>query len=295
MRALSRSFVASLAALAALGAAGCGSGGSSLTEPDLPSPSAGSAVIQGTVSSGGVAASSVHAASSGAGSLRVSIVGTPLAADTDSDGQFVLAGVGAGPATLRFEGAGVDARLPVSGLVSGQIFTVHVHVAGSSAQLVSPPATKPTHDMKFSGTIESVGPSRIVVAGRAVEDHGSTKCSRGDDRIAFGDLRVGEKVTVWGTLQPSGVVRAYEVAADGPSKPKDTKGQATSFKGRVDSVSPLRVAGVRVRTDGGTRFKWSDGTALDPSQVVVGDQAYVEGTRLDDGSVQASKVMVDCR
>ncbi len=247
------------------------------------------------MSGGGVAASSVVASSSGAAVLRVSVVGTSLSADTDSDGQFVLAGVGTGPATLRFEGAGVDARLPVSGLVSGQILTVHVHVAGSTAQHVSPPASKPTQDMKFSGRIESVGPSRIVVSGRAVEDHGNSKCSRGDERIAFGDLRVGEKVTVWGTLQPSGAVYAYEVAAEGPSKPKDPKGQSVSFRGRVDSVSPLRVAGTSVRTDGGTRFKWSDATPLDPSQIVVGDQAYVEGTKLSDGSVQASKVMVDCR
>jgi Domain of unknown function (DUF5666) len=295
MRVVSRSFVPSLAALAALWAAGCGSGGPSLTEPEPSAPSAGSAVIQGTVSGGGVAASSVHASSSGAGTLRVSVVGTSLATDTDSEGQFVLTGVGTGPATLRFEGAGVDARLSVSGLVNGQILTVHVHVAGSSAQLVSPPANKPTQDMKFSGTIESVGRSRIVVAGRTVEDHGNTKCSRGDYRIAFGDLKVGEKVTVWGTLQPSGVVHAYEVAADGPSKPKEPQGQSVSFKGRVDSVAPLRVAGTKVRTDGGTRFKWSDGTPLDPGQIVVGDQAYVEGTKLEDGSVQASKVMVDCR
>ncbi len=294
MRVVSRTFVSSLAAVVALVAAGCGSGDSSVAGPEASAPaSTGAAVIQGTVQGGGVAASSVHASSSD--TLRVSVVGTSLAADTDSEGQFVLAGVGSGQATLRFEGAGVDARLSLSGLVGGQILTIHVQVAGSSAQLTSPPANKPTQDMKFSGVIESVSGNRIVVAGRTVEDPGNTKCSRGDYRITFGDLRVGDKVTVWGTLQPSGVVHAYEVAAEGPSKPKDPKQPSVSFKGRVDSVSPLFVAGTKVRTDGATRFKWSDGTPLDPGQIVVGDQAYVEGTKLDDGSVQASKVMVDCR
>ena len=232
---------------------------------------------------GGVAASSVHAASAGApGALRVTVEGTSLVAETDSDGQFVLTGVGSGPITLRFEGAGVDARLTLSGLVGGQILTIRVHVAGSSAQLVSAPVAKPTQDMKFSGVIESVSGGRIVVAGRTVEDPGHTKCSKGDYKIQFGDLRVGDKVTVWGTLQPSGVVTSYEIVAEGPSKPKGDPpkpGQGMSFKGKVDSVSPLHVAGHKVHTDGGTRFKWSDGTALDPSKIVVGDQAYVEGTK----------------
>jgi len=294
MHVVSRSFFSSLAAALVLAAAGCESGDSSVTGPPPSLPAAGSAVIQGTVE-GGAGASSVHASSSATGALRVSVVGTPLVAETDSDGQFVLAGVGSGQVTLRFEGTGIDARLTLSGLVGGQILTIHVHVAGTSAQLTSPPANQPTHDMKFSGTIESVSGNRIVVAGRTVEDQGNTKCSRGDYKITFGDLKVGDKVTVWGTLQASGIVVAYEVAAEGPSRPKDPKGQTVSFKGKVDSVTPLFVAGLKVRTDGGTRFKWSDGTALDPGQIKVGDQAYVEGTKLDDGSVQASKVMVDCR
>ncbi len=298
MRVVSRSFVPSLAAALALAIAGCGSQETAVTGPEPPSPVLGSAVIQGTVQGGGVAASSVHSSSMGAGSLRVTVEGTSLVANTDSDGQFVLVGVGSGPITLRFEGAGIDARLTLSGPVGGQILTIRVHVAGASAQLVSSPVVKPTHDMKFSGTIESVSSGRIVVAGRTVEDPGHTKCSRGDDKIQFGDLRVGDKVTVWGTLQPSGVVTSYEIVAEGPGKPKGDPpkpGQGVSFKGKVDSVSPLQVAGHKVHTDGGTRFKWSDGTALDPAKIVVGDQASVEGTKQADGSVLASKVMVDCR
>ena len=131
---------------------------------------------------------------------------------------------------------------------------------------------------------------------RAAGLFGQEARSRGDYKITFGDLRVGDKVTVWGTLQASGVVTAYEIVAEGPSKPKeDPSPKAVSFKGKVDSTAPLFVAGIKVRTDGGTRFKWSDGTALDPSQIKVGDQAYVEGTKQGDGSVLASKVMVDCR
>jgi hypothetical protein len=299
MRVVSRSFVPAFAAVVTLVVAGCGSKDPGVTGPE-PAPAAlGSAVIQGTVQGAGVAASSVHAASAGApGALRVTVEGTSLVAETDSDGQFVLVGVGSGPITLRFEGAGVDARLTVSGLVGGQILTIRVHVAGSSAELVSAPVAKPTQDMKFSGVIESVSSGRVVVAGRTVEDPGHTKCSKGDYKIQFGDLRVGDKVTVWGTLQPSGVVTSYEIVAEGPSKPKGDPpkpGQGMSFKGKVDSVSPLHVAGHKVHTDGGTRFKWSDGTALDPSKIVVGDQAYVEGTKQADGSVAASKVMVDCR
>ena len=55
------------------------------------------------------------------------------------------------------------------------------------------------------------------------------------------------------------------------------------------------VAGRKVKTDSGTRFRWSDGSALDPAQIKVGDHAYIEGWDKPQGYVQASKVKIDCR
>jgi hypothetical protein len=279
----------------ALGSIGCG-GGSAPTdssEPVLPSARGGSAVLQGTVVGGpGAAARPAEvSALSAPDGLRVSVVGTSIAAAVDSDGQFVLTGLPSGAVTLRFEGPGLDARLTVDGLVEGAVLTLSVLLKEGAAHASAPPVPKPSCDLKWEGRIEAIQGTRLVVDGRQVEVTGKTKIARGDYPGALAELKVGDKVTLWGTLFPDGVVVAYEIVGDGPR----FKGSATSFKGVVDSTSPLRVGGIRVRTDGATRFKWSDATALDPSQIVAGDKAYVEGQTQADGSVLATKVMVDCR
>ena len=52
--------------------------------------------------------------------LRVSITGTALQTTTDGSGRFTLSGVPSGRVELRFEGSGIDARLELEGLQSGQ-------------------------------------------------------------------------------------------------------------------------------------------------------------------------------
>jgi hypothetical protein len=377
----------SLAGLAAaLLAAGCGGSGS-VTGPEGEPPVAGQAVVQGTV----------VGATAG---LQVGVVGTPLVAPVDEEGQFALAGVPPGTATLRFEGAGVDARLPVPGLQDGQVTSITVQLSGGAAQLAGAPSCSPTAETHFSGTLDRIEGSQLVVAGRTVDASQVQKVWRGDRRIQLADLQAGEKVKVWGTLRGDGVVLAVEILAlttgpgpggwtwvalsgvvesvhssaldlhSNPNPPypsfvvKGTtvltdsgtrvkrsdgspmsaseiragqrvsvegwkrtdgvvkadkvvvEGAGTSeswvaFRGKVDSVAfdaldvhgnpnggaypKLSVAGRYVKTDGGTRFKWSDGTALDAHAIRAGDQAYVEGFTKPDGYVLAAKVIVDCR
>ena len=80
-----------------------------------------------------------------------------------------------------------------------------------------------------------------------------------------------------------------------------------TFKGKVESVSASAldvrgscetptfvIAGHEVRTNGSTRFKWSDGTALAPGDIQIGDKAYVEGWS-KRGYVLAAKIVVDKR
>ena len=102
------------------------------------SPVAGNAVVQGTVTG----------ASAG---LQVGVVGTPLVAPVDEEGQFALAGVPRGTATLRFEGSGIDARVPVPGLQDGLVTSVTVHLSGGTAQLSGTPSCTPTAETFFSG------------------------------------------------------------------------------------------------------------------------------------------------
>jgi Domain of unknown function (DUF5666) len=53
---------------------------------------------------------------------------------------------------------------------------------------------------------------------------------------------------------------------------------ASALEVRVSCETPtLVVAGRTVKTDGTTRFKWSDGEALSPGDIVAGDRATVGG------------------
>ena len=90
----------------------------------------------------------------------------------------------------------------------------------------------------------------------------------------------------------------------------DSKKTWTTFSGTVDAIEgksflpnpapttsypTLSVAGRKLKTDTGTQFKWSDGTPLDASLIRVGDHAYVEGWKLPEGYVQATRLVIDRR
>jgi hypothetical protein len=281
-------FLAGLAV--ALAAASCG-GSSAVTGPEAEAPVAGAAVVQGTVTGAGA-------------SLQVGVVGTPLLTDVDDDGQFLLSGVPAGTATLKFQGTGLDARLEVPGLQDGLVTSITVRVSGGSAQLTGTPNCTPTAEAAFSGVLEQIAGTQLLVGGRRVDASQVRKVWRDGRRIELGDLRVGEKVKVWGTVRGDGVVAAEEIEARTPDA--NPTGWI-EFKGTVESVSAsaldvrgscetptLVVAGRKVKTDGTTRFKWSDGAALSPGEIRAGDKAYVAGWK-KDGYVLADKIVINRR
>jgi hypothetical protein len=280
-------FLAGLAL--ALAAAGCG-GSAAVTGPETEAPAVGAAVVQGTVAG----------ARSG---LQVGVVGTSLLTEVDDDGQFVLSSVPAGTATLKFEGAGVDARLSVPGLQDGLVTSITVQLSGGTAQLTGTPNCTPTAEAAFSGILEQISGTQLVVGGRKVDASEVRKVWRDGKRIQLGDLQVGEKLKVWGTVRGDGVVVAEEIEARTPGGPTGW----VEFKGTVESVSAsaldvrgscetptLVVAGRKVKTDGTTRFKWSDGSALSPGDIQAGDKASVAGWS-KSGYVLAEKIVVDKR
>jgi hypothetical protein len=269
----------------------CG-GSSAVTGPEAASPVAGNAVVQGTVTG----------ASAG---LQVGVVGTPLVAPVDDEGQFALAGVPPGTATLRFEGSGIDARVPVPGLQDGLVTSVTVHLSGGTAQLSGTPSCTPTAETFFSGTIDSIAFPRLVVAGRAVDASQVKKVWRGERRIQLSELQAGEKVKVWGTLRGDGVVLAEEIAAltKGPGSTGETW---VSFTGKVESVGAssldvqgnpnvganLVVKGITVRTDAQTKVRRSDGSPMSLGEVKVGQTATVDGWKKADASVRATQIVI---
>ncbi len=287
-------FLAGLAA--ALAAAGCG-GSSAVTAPE-ESLATGAAVLQGTV----------MGSQSG---LQVGVVGTPLVATVDDEGQFALAQVPAGTVTLKLEGAGVDARVSVPGLQDGQVTSIKVQLAGGSAQLAGSPSCAPTAETFFSGMLESIAGARLVVSGRPVEAGPSVKVWRGDRRSSLDSLQVGDKLKVWGTLRGDGVVVAEEIQAL-TTEPGPTGWTWVVFSGVVESLkassldlhanpntpSPSAyptfvVKGVTVTTNADTKFRRSDGSACSGGDVKAGQSVTVEGWKRTDGTVKAQILTID--
>jgi hypothetical protein len=302
-----------LASLAGVMTSGCGSS-SAVSGPDGPDvqPVAGSSVLHGALLAPGISSASaapgLNAQSGGEGWV-VSVAGTSQSSEVDQDGRFVLAGVPSGSVTVKVEGPGVSAQVAVSGLVDGQVTSVEIRMTGAGAQLASDPTCTPTAETYFSGKLDQVVGTQLVVSGRRVDASQLRKVWRGERRIQLSELSVGEKVKVWGVLRGDAVVLAEEIAA--LTTGSDGRKAWTTFSGKVDLVEGkgflpnptptkptyqvLYVAGRKVKTDAGTKFRWSDGTALDAAQIRAGDQAYVEGWGLPEGYVEATKLVIDCR
>jgi hypothetical protein len=299
-----------IAGMVGLIESGCG-GSSAVSGPDEPRAGAsGAAVLHGAVLAPGIGSvppSTGVGAASGASGWTVSVVSTSLSAPLDEDGRFVLSGLPSGSVTLKIEGPGVSTQLTLSGLVEGQVMSVEIQVTGGSAHVNGTPKCTPSAETYFSGTLDQASGSQLVVGGRKVDASQIAKVWRGERRISLSGLEHGEKVKVWGTLRGDGVVVAEEIAAltDG----SDSSKVWVTFSGRIESIEAksfmpnptpttkpgwIVVAGRKVKLDSGTQCKWSDGSAFE-SAIQVGDVAAVEGWKLPEGYVQATKVLIGKR
>lgn len=253
-----------------------------------PPAAAGHATLQGSVLSG-------------VQGLRVDVAGTRyLTTTTDEDGQFALSNVPAGDVTLVFQGTGVLARLVVPGVQDHKVTTIKVSVSGSSAQMPTAPTCQPDADTFFTGAIESISGKTFMVAGRTVDMSQVRKIWRGDRRLSVEDLKVGEKIKVWGKLRSDGVVVADEVTLMAGTPGDDGKAWM-AFSGIIEAIyggavsqsctyPTLIVSGKKVTTGSGTKFLNSNGTTYDGAELAVGQRVYVEGYRQTSGSISASLV-----
>jgi len=202
----------------------------------------------------------------------------------------------------------VSGQVSVSGLIGGQVTSIEVKVAGGTAQLTGEPTCGPSADTFFSGILERMEGTQLVVAGRSVDASQVKKVWRGDRRIELSDLKVGEKVKVWGILRGDGVVVAEEIAALS-TVPCDDGDVCVSFTGNVESVkassldlhdnpntgssSTIVVKGITVKLTSETKVKRTDGSSMSPSEIKVGQTATVEGWKKPDKTVRATLVVIE--
>ncbi|HET7294392.1 MAG TPA: DUF5666 domain-containing protein [Vicinamibacteria bacterium] len=172
--------------------------------------------------SGASASSASVQAASGRGGIRVTVVGTPISATTDSSGRFTLSDIptGDGSVALRFEGRGINATLEISGLTPGQTLQISVQLSGNHATLDghddddNEGEDDDQGEVEFKGHIESIGDSSLVVDGRTVLVDASTRIKDGDTEITLADLVVGALVEVEGFVQSDGSVLAKKIKVE---------------------------------------------------------------------------------
>jgi hypothetical protein len=296
-----------LAGLAGVMTSGCGSE-SAVTAPDETVPT-GASVLHGAVLAPGLSGLSSAApgmsAQSGGSGWVVSVAGTSISSELDQDGRFVLNLVPSGTVTIKIEGPGVSTQVPVSGLVDGQVTSVEIRITGGSAQLTTAPKCTPTAETFFSGNLEQVAGSLVVVAGRSVDVSQIQKVWRGAQRIQLSHLAIGELVKVWGVLRGDAVVVAEEIHALTSGTGADTEVWVT-LSGRVESVSAgfmpnptpvlkyptIVVRGTTVTTSPQTKVWATDGNAMAASEIRVGQPAQVEGWKKANGVVRAARILI---
>jgi len=272
---------------AACGGSGTVTGASPATPAATTTAVSGNATVQGSVVDG-------------IEGLRVDVAGTSLTTRTDMDGRFSFSRVPAGTVTLLFQGSGVNAKLVVTGVQDGKVTTITVSVSGANATMPKAPTCDPSADTFFTGTIESINGTTLVVDGHTVDTSQVKKIWRGNRRIYLTDLKVGEKVKVWGKLRSDGVVIAEEIALI-QGDPGDDGTSWFAFNGVIEAIGSsavsgscvyptLVVSGKTVVTGPGTAFVTGDGTTYDAATLTVGTKVYVEGWKKPSGAVMATLV-----
>jgi hypothetical protein len=280
-------------------------------------------VVQGTILGGSFAAADGDVfALSGGSRVTVTVEGTSLTTAVDEEGGFILTQVPSGTVTLIFEGPDVNARVTVSGLVDGQVLSLECTVTGATVEITTPPQCASTKKTKITGILESKSGTQLVVGGQRVDASEVRKVWRGGSRTELEYVEVGEKVKVWGTLKGDGVLVAEEIKAlrNGTAEWIVLEGRITSVVSstggihanpnsgsgscgtastgsvhanpHTSSCPTFYVDGVKVKTNGSTKFKTASGGALDPSSIRVGQHAYVEGWQEPNQHVLATKVKI---
>jgi hypothetical protein len=282
------------------------SGGSGSPAAPAPAPAAGtSATITGSVQ-GSSAASSLVSASAGAAltGVTVAVVGTNLTSSVDAVGRFTLLNVPAGEVRLQLTGAGTNATVALGAVEASQTVDVVVMLSGASASIESA-VRSGASEAQLEGRIESLPPSMAPLtfkaAGRTVKTDATTRFTDGSVTRAFGDLQLGMRVHVKGSLAGDAFnatrVELQQAATPPGKTPEEGQNTSASIHGVLKSIGGakpglvLMVDATTVRTSSGTEVKRrGDVQTLD--ELKTGQSLHVVGDRQADGSIDARKIEI---
>lgn len=159
----------------------------------------------------------------------------------------------------------------------------------STATATPTPTPQPTKTLapprrvrvRFEGIIESIEPRLWIVEGQRVLLDESTTVE-GAEWAA-----VGRRATVDALLQPNGDLLALNIKVE-PPPPPEKPVEIVEFKGTIESIEEdaWTVAGTRVLVDANTVI---EGTPQ------IGASAQVKAVRRGDGSLLATRIVVESR
>ena len=239
--------------------------------------------------------------------VQVSLADTPRATATDAAGRFGFDDLASGSVTLRFRGRGFDVTVRVSGLEPGQTLQITVQVGPEGCVV----RRARDNDIALVGAISSVGTSSITLSGLEVDTDSVTRIEGGGsaltvsgltvatdastrfagaDTTSLGDLKVGDRVLVQGTVESDGTVKARLVVKLPVAPPRRDE---MEIEGTITSITPpnrLEVAGKTVVVDSSTRFEGEHDARLTFADLKVGDRVEVEGVAQADGTFLAREI-----
>jgi len=287
--------------VAATLAAACGGKGN----PSAPSEGTGgsgapapgpNATITGSVQ-GSAAVSSQLSASNGHAltGVTVTVVGTSLATNVDAAGRFTLVNVPPGEVRLQLTGGGTNAALTLGAVQASQIVDVVVMVSGSSASIDSE-VRSGVGEAQLEGRVESLPPTMPALtfkaAGRTVRTDASTRFVDGSAARTFGDLQIGMRIHVKGSLSgDSFTATLVELQNSTTTIPVEVNGTIDSLTGSATAFQ-FNIGSRLVKGDAATDF-FGDGDKPDSfADLKNGARVEVKGQQRD-GFVYATRIHIN--
>jgi len=226
--------------------------------------------------------------------VTVTVVGTSISAAADGAGRFALMSVPPGDVQLQLTGGGANATVSLGAVQASQTVDVVVMVSGSTASLDSSVKTG-AGGAELEGRVESLPPTMLALtfkaAGRMVKTDGSTRFLDGSLTRSFGDLQLGMRVHVKGSLSGDTLNATLVELQNSQNVPVEVNGIVDSLLGSA-SAFQFNIGSRVVKGDLNTAF-FGDGDKPDTfADLKNGVRVEVKGQQGND-FVYATRIHIN--